>query len=104
MSGAVKCWGSNGLGQIGDGQECGTICTTPVDVVGMGPKAASGDISCDGSVNSIDAALILQFGAGLTGLLACQASGDVNADGSVSAIDAALILQYSAGLIDSLPP
>ena len=30
--GTVKCWGWNGVGQLGDGQNCGTICTTPVDV------------------------------------------------------------------------
>jgi hypothetical protein len=63
---------------------------------------APGDVSCDGSVNSIDAALVLQFGAGLIGTLACQDAADVNGDSTINAIDAALILQYGAGLIPSL--
>jgi hypothetical protein len=55
-------------------------------------------------VNAIDAALILQFAAGLIGSLPCGQNADVNGDGNVDAIDAALILQYAAGLIPSLPP
>ena len=63
-----------------------------------------GDASCDGSANSIDAALVLQFNAGLLGSLPCEEHADVNMDGSVDAIDAALILQFVAGLLGSLPP
>jgi hypothetical protein len=63
-----------------------------------------GDVDCDGVVNSIDAALVLQLDAGLiTALLLC-ASPDANQNGAVNAIDAALILQYSAGLVGNLPP
>ena len=62
----------------------------------------TGDTNCDGTVNSIDAALILQFGAGLTSSLACQGTADVNGDGSIDAIDASLILQFVAGLLPSL--
>ncbi len=58
-----------------------------------------GDVDCDDSVNSIDAALILQFGAGLIGDLSCLANADANEDGVVNAIDAALVLQYVAGLL-----
>ncbi len=81
---------------------------TPTPTLSPTPTQPSpallGDVDCGGSVNSIDAALILQLGAGLTGGLQCQENGDVNEDGSINAIDAALVLQYDAGLIDGLPP
>jgi hypothetical protein len=67
-----------------------------------------GDADCDGEVNSIDAALVLQLRAGLIGDLDCYSMADVNADGQVNSVDAALILQYAAGIIDGfgdeLPP
>lgn len=63
-----------------------------------------GDASCDGNVNSIDAALILQSGAGLLQAIPCEEEADTNQDGTINSIDAALILQYSAGLLDQLPP
>ena len=61
-----------------------------------------GDVNCDGRVNAVDAALVLQFSAGLLGSLPCENGGDVDGDGEVTSIDAALILQFSAGLIGSL--
>jgi hypothetical protein len=68
------------------------------------PQPLIGDASCDGEVDAIDAALILQLNAGLIGTLPCEMDADVNGDGAVNAIDAALVLQYAAGLIDTLPP
>jgi hypothetical protein len=67
------------------------------------PTSALGDANCDGRVNAIDAALVLQLSAGLIAELPCS-GGDVNGDGGVDAIDALLILQYVAGLIATLPP
>ncbi len=62
-----------------------------------------GDASCGGGVNSIDALLVLQYGAGMIlGSLPCHENADVNRDGRVDAVDAALILQYSARLLASL--
>lgn len=61
-----------------------------------------GDVNCDGRVNAIDAALILQVDAGLVRSLSCEKNADVSGDGAVNAIDAALVLQFDAGLIDSL--
>ena len=60
---------------------------------------ASGDANCDGNVDAIDAAFILQFSARLIDTLPCPDNGDVNGDGSIDPIDAALILQISAGLL-----
>ena len=68
------------------------------------PIREVGDANCDRSVDSIDAALVLQQIAGLLGALPCQSAADANQDGSLNSIDAALILQYSAGLLTRLPP
>jgi hypothetical protein len=68
------------------------------------PRPLIGDVNCDRAVNAIDAALILQFGAGLLGSLPCQSNGLINSDPRIDAIDAALVLQLIAGLIDNLPP
>ena len=56
------------------------------------------DVNCDGSTNTLDAVLVLQFSAGVLPSLPCGSSGDVNHDGMVDAIDAAIILQIAAGL------
>ena len=63
---------------------------------------ANGEVdctNCDGNVDAIDAAFILQFSARLIDTLPCPDDGDVNGDGSIDPIDAALILQISAGLL-----
>jgi alpha-tubulin suppressor-like RCC1 family protein len=33
---AVKCWGTNTEGEVGDGGVCGTLCDLPEDVIGLG--------------------------------------------------------------------
>lgn len=68
------------------------------------PKGVIGDADCSGEVNSIDAALILQFVAALVGSLQCGQLADANADAFVDVVDAALILQLDAGIISALPP
>ena len=65
----------------------------------MAPAKDCGDVNDDGSVNAVDAALILQLSAGIVSSLDNEASGDVNDDGSVNAVDASLILQMVAGFI-----
>lgn len=64
---------------------------------------ANGDVSCDGVVNRIDAALVLQYDAGLLAALPCLGNGDISGDRAVNSIDAALVLQIEAGLIGRLP-
>jgi hypothetical protein len=61
-------------------------------------------VNCGDTVDSVDAALMLQLVAGFLQDLACEANGDVNGDGRVDAIDAALVLQYVAGFLAGLPP
>ena len=75
-----------------------TVTPTPTSA----PRG--GDVNGDGRVNSIDAAIILQYAAGLLPSPPGGPSSDVNHDGQTNAIDAALILQYSAGLLGQLPP
>ena len=58
-----------------------------------------GDANCNGEVNAIDAAIVLQITAGLLGAPSCEANADVNRNGSIDSIDAALILQFIARLI-----
>lgn len=62
-----------------------------------------GDADCSGSTDTIDATLVLQRDAGVTGTLPCQSDADVNRDGVLGPIDAILILQFEAGLVPSLP-
>ena len=66
-------------------------------------QALLGDANCDGSVNAVDAMLILQVMAGLIGGLPCQQLGDANHSGGLGPLDAALILQYDSGLLEALP-
>jgi acetyl esterase/lipase len=77
-----------------------TPTRTPTRAAGQEP----GNVNCQGGINSIDAALLLQYGAGLVASLSCIANADVNGDGHVNSIDAALVLQYVAGLLHNLPP
>ena len=66
--------------------------------------ALTGDVNDDATVNSIDALLVLQYGANLLDALANLGNADVNANGIIDSVDAALILQHTAGLLTSLPP
>jgi hypothetical protein len=76
-----------------------TATTTPTPT----PRTIIGDVNCDDSVNAIDAALILQYSAGLLASFACPQGADTNHDGHADAIDAALVLQFSAGLLTQIP-
>jgi plastocyanin len=73
-------------------------------IVVLGHPTLAGDADCDGTVNAIDAAVVLQYGEGIINSVPCEENGDANRDGTIDAIDTALILQYSASIIASLPP
>lgn len=98
---AVRVLAAAGLTMGGGGIAALGIEAT--DTSGLAAKGITGDVNCNGEINSIDAALILQRTAGLTGPLVCDQAGDVNGDNILNAVDAALILQYGAGLIDGFP-
>ena len=66
---------------------------------GSDPDKLAGDADCDGDVDAIDAAYVLQYEAVLLAELACADNADANHDGTTGPIDAAIILQKSAGLI-----
>jgi len=63
-----------------------------------------GDVSEDGTVSALDAALLLQHVVGITTLTgtALQAA-DVSGDGDLSAFDASFILQHAVELISCFP-
>ena len=71
--------------------------------LGLEASELFGDVNCNGAVDSIDAALVLQQNAGLIPALVCQDNADVNLDGVVDSRDALLILQHVAGLLPGLP-
>lgn len=128
VAGALRCWGRNSSGQVGDGTfeqraapvdvldpkrpptptatrtATATATRTPTHTPTRTPtpSAVAGDVNCDGRVDSIDAALLLQYGAGLLTTLPCAQGADVNGDGAINSIDAALVLQYVAGLVAHL--
>lgn len=79
-------WANLALNQANPGEE------NPPIVI---PQYELGDVNGDGSVNSIDAALILKYAAGTVDGIE---NGDMNGDGAINSIDAALILKKAAGL------
>lgn len=81
------------------GAEGGAVVSDVVFTAQFKRTLILGDVNGDGSVNSIDAALILKHAGGLDVSLDYLAA-DVNGDGSVNSIDAALILKYAGGMID----
>lgn len=81
-----------------------TATRTPARTATPTPRRLMGDANCDGHVNSIDAALVLQYDAGLIHSLPCPDLADVNQDSRINSLDASLILQYTAELLYRLPP
>lgn len=66
------------------------------------PSKPCGDVNSDFDVDSVDAALVLQFVAGLISSLENIGSADPSRDGEITAVDALMILQRSARLIQTV--
>ena len=65
-----------------------------------GSAQQPGDVNNDGSVNALDAILVLRYSLNSSSLTPAQlAAADVNGDGSVNALDAILILRRAMGLV-----
>ena len=78
---------------------CAEEGTAPPPTPTPSPGELPGDANCDGAVNAIDAALILQLTAQLIDAVSCPENADLNGDGVIDVLDAALILQMDAGLL-----
>ncbi|MBR6593992.1 MAG: dockerin type I repeat-containing protein [Clostridia bacterium] len=75
-----------------------------VKVYGVLVICKTGDVTGDGKVNSLDAAFVLRYDAGLTPFTYEQKiAADVTGDSKVNSLDAAFILRYDAGLIPDFP-
>ena len=60
-----------------------------------------GDVNNDGSIDTVDARMILQY---IVGKLDAAPRADVNIDGKVDTVDVRLVLQYIVGKINSFFP
>jgi hypothetical protein len=92
---------------IYEAEDLGLLASDDLDAMKCfeaGAGKVVGDANCNGQINAIDAAIVLQYVAGLIDTLNCANNADANQNGDVNAIDGALILQYVADLIDTLPP
>lgn len=59
--------------------------------------ASLGDVNGDGSVNSADALMVLQYSVGIKDKKFIKANADINGDGHINSSDALSILQISVG-------
>jgi hypothetical protein len=66
--------------------------------------SVSGDVDCDGGIDSVDALKVLRGAAGLPNPGGCFAGyGDVNCSGAITAVDALVLLRHVAALPITLP-
>ena len=63
-----------------------------------------GDVNGDGTINYMDAYLIMRYAVGqITADSLNLAAADVNGDGAINYMDAYLVMRKSVGLIDKFP-
>ncbi len=74
-----------------------------VNISGEAVEVDKGDVNEDGSVDNLDAVMVLRYDAGIIDLSENALSkGELNDDGNVDNLDATIILKYDAGLIPDL--
>lgn len=82
--------------------DCGDEYTETIPATGV--AIVWGDVNGDGTVNYMDAYLIMRYSVGLiTADSLDLAAADVNGDGSINYMDAYLVMRKSVGLIDKFP-
>ncbi len=74
-----------------------------VNISGEAVAVDKGDVNEDGSVDNLDAVMVLRYDAGIIDLSETALTrGELNSDGTVDNLDATIILKYDAGLIPDL--
>lgn len=80
-----------------------TGASVSVNVSGEAVVVEKGDVNEDGSVDNLDAVMVLRYDAGTVELNdTARSRGDLNGDGVIDNLDATIILKYDAGLIPDL--
>lgn len=80
-----------------------TGASVSVNVSGEAIAVEKGDVNEDGSVDNLDAVMVLRYDAGTIELNeTARSRGDLNGDGMIDNLDATIILKYDAGLIPDL--
>lgn len=87
------------------GAPSGSSAGDPVTGDPAGSAAINGDVTCDGSVDSVDALQVLRSAAGMSTSAEClDVAADVDCDSDRDSVDALRVLRHVAGLPPQTPP
>ena len=76
--------------------------TVKLDGAALAP-GATGDVNCDGGIDSVDALFTLRRVANIKPFADCIAAGNVKCDDDTDSVDALIILRHVAALLSALP-